>query len=215
MTTPVILTDEQKNTPRIIDRGLVVTSNPTPAPAGSELIQIPFVRNFKINGDGSLDLRVDGSTTPVDAFIEAQSDGDIYLKTANLIIEGPGNLQLEDFGNITGGLANGINTFIENQGTKFPITQVPIITNLDAIRVGTLTPAPGVDASAFRIKQTQGGGDTLYNPVWDLTRLSAGFEGIVLAAGTNQRLGLTINDDLTSLTSFNVIVIGYLRVRAV
>ena len=213
MPTPVTLIDENKNTPQIIDRGLVVTNNPTPPPSQSEFLQIPFVRGLAINGDGSTDLTVAGSpTSPIDAFVKARSDGDLYIKAVNMVIEGTGNLALEDFGDISGGLTNGIDTFIQNEDVKFPITQVPIFTNLDAIRIGTLTPAIGTDASAFRIKQTQGGGDTLYNPVWDMTKLSAGVEGVVLSANTNQRLGITINDDLTGLTSFTIIVLGYLRI---
>lgn len=212
MTTPVILTDEKKNTPSIIDRGLVVTNNPTPPPSQTEFLQIPFVRALAIDGGDITDLTVDGSINSIDAFVKARSDGDLYIKVVNIIIEGAGNIALEDFGNITGGLTNGIDTFIQNEDVKFAITQVPIFTNLDAIRIGTLNPAIGTDASAFRIKQTQGGGDTLYNPVWDLTKLSAGVEGVVLSANTNQKLGITINDDLTGLTSFTIIVLGYLRI---
>lgn len=212
MPIPAVITDDKKNTARVIDDGLVVTKNSVPAPAPTEFLQVPFVKNMAVDGTGEIELsNVDGSTAPVDAFIEARSDGDLYLEIANLFIEGSGNIQLEDFGDIIGGLTVGIDTFVESKGTKIPITQVPITTNLDMNRIGTLTQGLGVDASAFRGKQSLGGGNTFYNPIWDLTKLSSGDEGMVLAAGTKQRLGITINDDLTSLVSFNVLIIGYLR----
>lgn len=215
MSTPVKIVDEDGNTPKVVERGLVISQTPSPAPAQSSFIQIPFVKNLSTDGSGlglPIDLSlVDGSVDPIDAFIGASSEGDIYLKSANLFIEASGNIQLQDFGSISSGLTNGIDTFIENEAVKFPITQIPIKTNLDMIRIGTLTPSLGEDSTAFRGKQTIAGGNTFYNPIWDLTRLAGGFEGIRLTRNTNQRIGITINDDLTSLVSFNIIMTGYLR----
>jgi len=212
MATPITIVDKDGNTPKVVDEGLVVTRNPVLAPASKDFTQVPFVMNLAVDGDGAIDLRQDGSTTAIDAFIEARSDGDLYIEIANLFIEGAGNIDLNQFGGIAA-LTNGIETFVESEGTKIPITQVPILTNIDMIRIGTLTQGLGEDATAFRGKQALGVGNTFYNPVWDLTKLSSGNEGIVLAAGTNQRLGITINDDLTgvALTAFNIIMIGYVR----
>jgi len=210
MSTPITIEDEDGNTTKVIDRGLVVTRNPVLAPAPTEFTQVPFVRNIAVDGTGSIDLRQNGSVTPIDAFIEARSDGDLYIEIANLFIEGAGNIDLNQFGDLAA-LTGGIETFVESQGVRFPITQVPIQTNLDMIRIGTLTQGLGEDATAFRGKQSLGGGNTFYNPIWDLTKLSSGNEGIVLAANTKQRLGITINDDLTSLIAFNIVMIGYVR----
>lgn len=210
MTTPITIIDKDGNTVKVIDQGLVVTRNAVLAPANTDFTQVPFVKNIAVNGTGTIDLRQDGSVTSIDAFIEARSDGDVYIKVANLFVEGTGNIDLNEFGDLLA-LANGIETFVESQGTKIPITQVPIKTNLDMIRIGTLTQGLGSDATAFRGKQSLGGGNTFYNPIWDLTKLSSGDEGIVLAANTKQRLGVTINDDLTSLVAFNIVMIGYIR----
>lgn len=216
MPTPVTIKDSKGRTPEVIEKGLAVSPTVVPRPASSNFIQRPFVIALSIDGTGigiASDLSlIDGSVNSVDAFVEARADGDLYFTTANIFIEDSGNIQLEDFGAIAGGLANGLNSFIESKGIKSAITQTPLKTNLDLIRVGTLTAGLGEDASAFRGKQSQGGGDTFYNPVWDLKRLSASGEGVVLAAGTNQRMGVTINDDLTSLTSFNILFEGYLRI---
>lgn len=211
MTTPVKIIDKDGEEARIIEGALVVSNIPVPSPSNIKFIQIPFIENLSINGDGvSFDLRVDGSVTPIDAFLEARSDGDLYIKTANIIVEDAGNIALEDFGALPA-LTNGIDTFIENEGIRFNITKQPIKNNFDMIRIGTLTPAVGADDTAFRIKQRLGVGDTLYNPVWDFTRLAGGTEGIRLASNTKQRLGITINDDLTTLTSFNMVLTGYIR----
>ena len=115
MTTPVTMVDEHGNTTLIVDRGLVVSPNPVPSPSSSgKLIQLPFIQSLSIDGTGlgdSINLMVDGSLAdPVDAFISAISGADIYIKTANIFIEGGANLLLKDFGTIVDGLDNGINT---------------------------------------------------------------------------------------------------------
>lgn len=209
---PIRVSDEEGNEAKIIERGLLVSNHAVPAPGAKEFDQLPFVENISINGDGtSIDLRVDGSITPISAFVQAIELGDIYIKTANIVIEDTGNINLGDFGNIAGGLTVGLDPFIENKGVKFEITRRPLRTSFDLIRVGTLNPSLGVDDDAFRIKQQQGSGNTLYNPIWDFTRLAAGNEGVRLSAGTKQRLGFVINDDLTSLVAFNVVFTGYIR----
>lgn len=210
----VRITDSDGNEARLVERGLLVSNHAVPAPGTTTFDQIPFISAISVGGTGEAadtDLRVNGSVNPIDAFISALDEGDLYIKTANIFIEGSGNINLSDFGDIAGGLPNGISTFIQNQGVKFPITRQPILTNSDMVRIGTLTAGLGSDESAFRLKQQQGSGDTGYNPVWDMTRLAAGTEGVRLSAGTKQRLGITINDDLRSLVSFNIIFSGYIR----
>jgi len=215
MATPIIVIDENGNTVLVIDRGLVTTPNAVPAPSTKPFIQVPLIQHLSTDGTGlgtTIDLTLDGSVTPIDAFIAARSDGDLYLKSANVFIEGDATILLKDFGTIADGLANGIDTFIEHEGIKFDITRQPILTNLDLVRVGKDTPALGSDDSAFRLKIAgQGNANTAYNPIWDFTTLAAGNEGIRLAANTNQKLGITINDDLRELVTFNIVMEGYVR----
>jgi len=212
MPTPTNIVGKNNEVAGVQEGALVVTNIPVPASTDSDLIIVPLVINVSVDGAGVVfDLNLDGSSTPIDALIQADSDGDIYIKTINIIIEDTGNIFLEDFGGIAGGLSNGIDTFIEARGVRFPISKRPLFTNFDMVRVGTLTPPVGADDTAFRIKQRQGSGDTLYNPVWDMTRLSSGDLGIRLAANTNQKIGITINDNLTSLVSFNMVMTGFKR----
>lgn len=216
MATPVIFQDSEGKTASVIDRGIAISPTPIPRPADKNFIQRPFVIALSTDGSGigvetDLSLIVGSLADPVDAFVQARPDGDIYFTTVNIFVEGSGNISLEDFGDISGGLVNGLGSFIENEGVKTPITEIPLRTNISLIRFGTLTPGLGGDDTAFRGKQAQGAGDTFYNPVWDLKRLSAGGEGVVLAAGTNQRMGVTIQDDMTSLISFDILFEGYIR----
>ena len=211
MPTPINIIDEDGEVADVQDRGLVVTMNPFPA-VNENVIQVPLIRTVTVGGDGvTNNLIVDGSVDNIDAFVQAEDDGDIYLTTVNLIIEDNLTIFLDWFGGITAGLANGIVTFYEVEGVKTPISDVPILTNLDAISIGTLTKAFGEEEKAYRVK-FDATSNTAYLPVWDLTRLSSG-QGLLLRAGTKEKFGITIRDDLSPLVQFRMSAIGYKRLR--
>lgn len=193
------------------NNALSVSLSNIPADTG-DIITLPFVQPVSINNDGvSFDLRVDGTVDPVDAFILSDKDFDTYITAANIIIEGQSAATLQDFGSVSGGLTNGILTYFENDGVRIPISSVPLKRNIDFLRVGTLTPTFGQDDSAWRIQLSgTGNSNKTYNPVWDLKRLSAGL-GARLIAGEDQKLGITIQDDLTvaGVQGFSITLLGF------
>jgi len=194
---------------RVLDQGALVSVLPYP-PLDVPNKIIPFAGNLTVNGDNiTSDLRVDGSVIPVDVFVGPPITGDLYLTTANILISDSGVVALNRFGGITGGLAKGIDIFVETENARFSVAQ-GLKTNFDMIRVSTLTPGTGSKNDAYLLANTNSGNEDGYNPILDFTDLSP--LGIRLRKSSLDKLGFTINDDLRPLGTFNVIITGYIRI---
>lgn len=191
------------------DHGLLISAFGYPAFNQPQKIR-PFSAFLTVNGDGATkDLRVSGSTaSPVDCYYEAKADADTYITTANVLIADQG-ATLDKFGAIAA-LTNGIDLFY-GAGANESFFATQLKTNLDFIRVGTLTPGFGNGTTSFKLNNAIGTNIDAYNPILDLTRASPPF-GIKLDANSNQRLGVRIKDDLSSgLDGFNIIIVGFER----
>ncbi len=190
------------------DDALIVASTPYP-PLKVDNKVIPFIGSLTVDGDGvTTSLSVDGSVTPVDAFVGPPVTGDLYLTTANVLIADSGVIALNRFGGISGGLTNGINFFVELQNERQDIS-VGLKTNFDFIRVGTLTQGTGGKTDAYQLSNTDPANDDGYNPVIDLSRITP--QGIRLEAKSLDKLGVCINDDLTGVATFNIFITGFVR----
>lgn len=197
------------NTVSVVDEAALVSILPYPALGVPNKI-IPFVGALTVNGDGSTtNLSVDGSTIPVDAFVGAPLIGDLYLTSANILIADSGVVALNRFGNISGGLTNGIDIFVETETNRFAVA-LSLKTNFDLIRISTLTQGTGSKNDAYLLANTNSANEDGYNPVLDFTKVSP--LGIRLRQHSLDRLGVTINDDLTSVGSFNVVITGFIRI---
>lgn len=178
-------------------------------------IMLPVVRPLTIGGDGvTTDLRVDGSTNSIDAFIISDSDGDIFITEINVVILGTiggGNALLSDFAAVTGGLTNGCILFRNIQGNVNEFREFPLKTNFNWVTIGTLTAPIGADASAFRLQNVLPGNNSFgYNPRLDMRAISPPF-GLRIRANSSDTLGLIIQDDLTvaGISAFSVNVLGF------
>lgn len=175
---------------------------------------IPFVSALKVGGDGTADLRVDGSVNPIRAFIGSEPDGDVYITQISALILGTiggGNALLSDFAAITGGLTNGSTLFINIIGNVIEFGGIDLKTNFDWVALGSLTAPLGSDDSAFRIKNVISGNNSFgYNPRLDITQLAPPF-GIRIKKLTNEQLGIIINDDLTvaEVSAFTIVALGF------
>lgn len=196
----------------VFDNALAVTQIPAPV-STSEVLTLPYVQFMTVNGDRETsDLNLDGSTNPITAFIESENDADIYIKELKIVVVDSPALNLSDFGAISGGLANGLVPYFENKGVRLAVSERPIKTNFELLRIGSKSPAFGNDDTAYRIQGAKGGGaDYAYFSAWDMTALSAGDLGVRLSAGQGQKLGVVIQDDLLPLTAFDILCIGYRR----
>ena len=197
------------DTAQLEDGGVLTSILPYP-PLNVENKVIPFVGNLTLNGDGvTSSLSVDGSTINVDAFIGPPVFGDLYLTSANILIGDSGVLKLNTFGSIAGGLTNGVDFFIENANQRVVFASA-LKTNFDFIRVGTLTQGLGGKNDAYQMSNATPANEDAYNPIIDFTLISPG--GVRLRKDTLDKLGIIIKDDITSVSLFNILINGYIRI---
>lgn len=213
MVTPVHIIGKSNERADVIDSGLVVSQVPAPA-SSDNILTLPYVNFLTVNGDGVTEsLLVDGSVTPVDAFVSAEANADVYISTISVVITdsaGAGGIYLNEFGGLPR-LTNGIIPFFQDKGNKLAFAERPLYTNFDFVRIGTLTPQLGQDENAFRIRAERNSDDYAYVATWDMTKLSPYGLGLRMAAGTKQRVGLEFRDDITSLSGMEVLCTGYRR----
>jgi hypothetical protein len=199
-----------KNYANVTDEGaLNVIVHPHP-PTVDVTPLLPFRQYFTATGSsgGSNDMRVDGSTTPVDFWVTADNVAtkDTWIKTVSVIIS-DGGARLNLFGALSA-LTTGIEFLhITNENGEITIHD-SIKTNLDFIRLGLSTPAPGDGTTAFRADISGSGADS-YLPVIDF-EMTFGLQwGLHLRKGTTDKLVFRINDDLsTGIDQFDAIAYG-------
>lgn len=182
---------------------------------------IPFVEFFTVNGDGvTSDLKVTGSLAePVTAFIPSDPDGAIFITEINVLIvglTGGGKGELRDFAAIDNGLTNGCVLFRTVKDTINEIRRSPLRTNLDWLRIGTLTAPVGAGVDAFQLQDVLPGPQSFaYNPRLDMAAVNPPY-GLELKQRSADRVGIIIQDDLNvaDVTAFNIIAIGFKKVPA-
>ena len=168
----------------------------------------PFRQRFSDDGTatGTTSMIVDGSSTNVDYYIEGNKDYDIYIRTISVQISDTGTVDLDKFGALTA-LSNGVEFEWSSDILGTVTLHDGIKTNLEFIRLGTLTAGVGGGTSAFQ-SDTSGAGNTTYLPIIDLAQLHGLQWGIRLRRGTNERLTFRIRDNMTGMTVFDAIGYG-------
>ena len=193
---------------KVDSEGAVVFTERLTPPFGFPTIQIPLSQFITDDGTptGSNDMRVDGSVTSIDFTINADPNNDRYMSVCTFLIADAG-ASLDEFGNLPQ-LANGIDIFWETDIGSFIIENAT--TNFELIRLGLGEPAFGNSQTAMLLNNIVSQTDA-YIPVLDF-RVTFGFQhGLRLKNGTNERLVIRINDDLTSLDFFNAKIYGFDR----
>lgn len=209
MTVPVkILGDNGEGYARVTDKGLLVSVLQYP-PLDVPNLEIPFFAQMTVNGDGvTTDLTVNGSVTPIEAFVRSSPRGDIYISTANILIADAGAVALNKFG-AQPAMTNGVKFFISTENEMID-TSLGLKTNHDFIRAGTLTQGIGSKTDAYQLANLDPANDDGYNPIIDLTRISG--QGIRLRKNTNDNFGITIRDNLEPVSTFNILLTGKIRI---
>ena len=158
---------------------------------------------------GSSDMLVDGSVTPVDFFVEAPQDADLYVTRISFIVVDQ-NMTLNQFGNI-GALTNGMRLFYLDELGEVDIAE-ELLTNFDYVRLCSGLPSFGDGTTAFIANNVDFISEGII-PILDL-KDTFGFRwGLEFRNGSQQKLVLRIRDDITGIDAMNVIVYGFLRLE--
>lgn len=187
---------------------LSVVVHPHP-PRNETIDALPFRQYFTANGmaNGSNDMRVNGSITPKDYYIAASEIYDIYIGYVSVEIGDGGSPNLNKFGNLTA-LTNGIEwIWFNNREGEYELHE-GIKTNKEFIRLGTDSAGFGDGVNAFLADVSGGASEKSYLPNIDLKESFGLPWGIRLRKATEDKLIFRINDDLTTLTTLNILAYG-------
>lgn len=211
MTIDVRLVDGYggKNAAKIDEEGQInVVVHPHP-PVSESLTAQPFRQYFTDDGasSGSNSMRVDGSTTPVPFYISSNNEYDVYIKYISVVIGDGGSPALNKYGALTA-LTNGVTwSTTSNEIGDYELHD-GIKTNLEFIRIGGDTASIGTGVDSFLADVSGGGTEKSYMPNIDLKETFGLQYGIRLKKSSTDRMMFTVNDDLTGLTTHNIIAYG-------
>lgn len=163
----------------------------------------PFRQYFTNNG--SNDMLVDGSITPVDFTINASSEYDTYVGTMSVIIA-DASATLTKFGNLVA-LTNGVEIFWETQDKGVVQIHEGLKTNLDFMRLSGGEPAIGTGADSFKADLSGGGADA-YLPMIDIEDIFGLQWGLRLRKGTTDKIVVRIKDNVSGMDQFDIIAYG-------
>ena len=204
---------------KVNDAGYILTQNSIVPPNDIRDLQIIYRKFLTLNADGTTtEMLVDGSTTPQKFYIEASSENDIYITSLSIIIQGVSLDLGVDFAGSGSALGNGFNIYYEDQNGLINIG-TDFTTNFDFIALCQGNPNFGNDGEAFIIPGLTAGNKnnaaTGIIPVLDFNEVFGFTYGLKLLRGSNNRLVLEVNDDLTTglglNSGMNVIAYGFER----
>ena len=182
---------------KIYDEGQIGVVQHNHPPKGEQAETFPFRQYFE-NG-GSNNMVVNGSTTPVEFSIDADTTGekDIWVKSINVYVADTG-ATLQKFGNLTA-LSNGVEFEWASKESGVITIHEGIKTNLEWFRLSDQIPQI-IDLSGS-------GADAIIVPI-DLRKIFGTQWGIQLTKGSTDRLTFKVNDALAGITTFNIIGYG-------
>lgn len=166
-------------------------------------IETPFAGFLETSG-GVSDMAVDGSSTSVEYFLDADADADIYMKEMHVVIV-DNNIRLSKFGNISA-LSNGITIKFINPDASETIIAGPIQSLGDFLFYGPV--GWGSNTTSFEAGDVNTSSHYAGFYTFDLTKYIE--DGIRIPAGdATSKLIVTIEDDLSNLTEFKIRVTGF------
>ena len=188
------------------DRALLVTNLPYP-PVGVQLIY-PVSQYLTLDGtpDGTNSMKIDGSVTVQNFFIEADDENDIYISELGYILGYGGAASLYRFADSGAPLTNGIRIFFSSFTGEHEIGTI-LKTNADMLRLCVSDFLP----SDWESRNFNAVNDYGYIGRIDMASKVPQY-GIKLDKGSNQKLVVSIRDDLTGFADlFNFLVSGIKR----
>lgn len=169
----------------------------THPPIDEKIESLPFRSYFKTTA-GASDMRVDGSTTPVQFSIDADGNYDYYIKTISVKLADAG-AKFNLFGALAA-LGTGVSFVWKNNEVGSLTIHDGIKDNLEWYRLSEQIPT---------IIDLSGGGADAVTVHIDLSRVFGTPYGLRLPKGTTAQLIFTVNDNLSAgLDEFNIIGYG-------
>jgi hypothetical protein len=193
---------------RINEEGAVDVVMHQHPPTADSISALPFRSYFTKDGTATGVRRMDedGSVTPVDYYIKASPDYDIYIKFVSVEIGDGGTPTLNNFGSLSA-LTNGVAFYWDTQKEPEYELHEGIITNKMLIRAfGSYGFGNGVEAFLADVS-----GNNTEKSYFGLLNIEERYGlkfGLRLRKGTNDKIILRVQDDLTGLSTFNAIGTG-------
>ena len=183
---------------------LNVVVNPHPPIGGAEN-PLPY-RSYFLNNGSNL-MNVNGAVTNQDFTLTSSQDYDIYIKYISAEIGDAGTPTLNKFGALTA-LTNGVSWiwFTQQEG-EYELHE-GIKTNKEFVRVGTDTAGIGTGVDAFLADVSGGATEKSYLPCIDISESYGLPWGLRLKKGTTDKVIFRVADDLSALTTFNIVAYG-------
>lgn len=184
---------------------LSVVVHPHP-PIDEDVDFIPFSQFFTDDGTatGTSDMTVTGTAAaPVDYYISASSEYDIYIKTISIQLGDNGTARLDHFAVLGAALTNGLEMiYFNNDLAEYNIVNVK--TNQELMRFSTGKDGFGAGTTAFQTDVTGGGGEATYLPDIDLAQRFGMPYGLRLRKSSEDRIIFRVQDDLSTVVTFNI-----------
>ena len=174
--------------------GVVVHTHP---PFRESRTSLPFRQYFTADGtiNGSNDMRVNGSVTPLEFCIPAEPNFDRFIKFISVKLADAG-ATFGEFANLAA-LTNGVEFEWQSQEVGALIIHDGIKDNLEFFRLSSQVPTI-IDLSG-------GGADSIVVGI-DLAKMFGSQWGLKLTAGTTEKLIFRVNDNLSvGIDEFNII----------
>lgn len=209
MSISTEIKDPNGNRLRVYGEGYISVAEHQHPPLNESVIALPFRQYFTDNGNstGSNDLTVNGSSTFTDFYIEAQEEYDIYIKYLTAEVGDGGSPSLNKFGNLSA-LTNGVAFYWDTRLEPLYELHEGIKTNKEFIRIASDTGAIGTGTEAYLADVSGGGTEKSYLPNMDMTEIYGLPWGLRLKKNTKDRLMFRVQDDLSGLSTFNIIATG-------
>lgn len=195
-----------------VDDGGYLRVQPSPfPPADDRDLQIIYRKFLTLNGNGTTtSMIVNGSVTPQNFYIEAEPDNDIYITSLSFLLADTAVTPvLAEFGDLAA-LTNGFRLYYQDKNGDVDIAD-SIKTNFELIRLCQGQPSFGTGADAFFTEEvtTAAGNQFAIIPTLFFNQVFGFQYGVRLLNGTQNKLILSVRDNLAGLDAFNVIAYGF------
>lgn len=200
-----------ENKAKVTNTGSLITTLSPALGIEEQIVTAPFTEYFTLNHDQSTrELSVDASLTNFqEAFVTGRPEGDFYITALSILLADDNSTQPNRFGAINGGITNGVDVFYSIPNGRVVLGNAKV--NFDFLRLGWITPGLGDNNNAYQVSNLNVDNDNGYAISIDLAKLSPFDLGIRLRQNSNDKFGVRLQDDLSSVNTFNILAIGYLR----